>query len=87
MIPVSCHKGYGLDYLLCQIENAIFAATGRRKMTFKVSNVTGIEEYNWLRSNTSVYDVVTDPENEDYWLINTIVKQYDVDRFEKQFLC
>ena len=55
-------------------------------MTFKVSNVTGIEEYNWLRSNTSVYDVVTDPENEDYWLINTIVKQYDVDRFEKQFL-
>ena len=87
MIPVSCHKGYGLDYLLCQIENAIFAATGRRKMTFKVSNVTGIEEYNWLRSNTSVYNVVTDPENEDYWLINTIVKQYDVDRFEKQFLC
>ena len=87
MIPVSCHKGYGLDYLLCQIENAIFAATGRRKMTFKVSNVTGIEEYNWLRSNTSVYDVVTDPENEDYWLINTIVKQHDVDRFEKQFLC
>ena len=86
MIPVSCHRGYGLDFLLRQIENAIFTATGRKKMTFKVSNVSGREEHDWLRKNTDVFNVTSDPADDNYWLISTIVKQYDIDRFERKFL-
>ena len=86
MIPVSCHRSYGLDFLLRQIENAIFTATGRKKMTFKVSNVRDREEYDWLRKNTDVFNVTSDPADDNYWLISTIVKQYDIDRFERKFL-
>ena len=86
MIPVSCYKGYGLDFLLRQIEDAILTATGRKKMVFRIPNAQGIEEHNWLRRNTHVSNVSADPENENYWLINTIVKQYDLERFEKQFI-
>ena len=86
MIPISCHRGYGLDFLLGQIENAILTSTGRKKMTFKVSNVRDREEYDWLRKNTDVFNVTSDPADDNYWLINTIVKQYDIDRFERKFL-
>ena len=35
MIPVSCAKGYGLDFLLHRIEGAIMKSTGRKKVIFR----------------------------------------------------
>lgn len=86
MIPVSCAKGYGLDYLSRRIEEAVMRATGRRKMLFRISIKDGSEQYSWLRKNTQVYDVTVDPENDNYWLVHAILKHFDLVRFEKQFI-
>ena len=86
MIPVSCTKGYGLDYLLHQIEDAVMKATGRRKMLFKISIANGAEEYGWLRKNTHVIEVTVDSKTGNYWLVNTIVRHFDIEKFEKQFI-
>ena len=86
MIPVSCLKGYGLDYLSRRIEDAVMKATGRRKMMFRISIKDGSELYSWLRKNTQVCDVTVDPENDNYWLVHAILKHFDLVRFEKQFI-
>ena len=86
MIPVSCTKGYGLDYLLRRINAAVMKATGRRKILFKIPIENGNEEYSWLRKNAHVINVTVDPENEQYWLANVITRQFDLERFEKTFI-
>ena len=86
MIPVSCAKGYGLDYLASNLDDAVIKATGRQKMVFRISMQDGKEENEWLRKNCSVYDVSVDPENDNCWLVSVILKSFDLARFEKQFL-
>ena len=86
MIPVSCSKGYGLDYLLQRINSAVMKATGRRKILFKIPIENGNEEYSWLRKNAHVINVTVDPVNEQYWLADVITRQFDVERFEKEFI-
>ena len=86
MIPVSCAKGYGLDFLLHRIEGAIMKSTGRKKVIFRVPVASGTEEYAWLQKNTHICEATVDPENENYWLVQSIVRNFDVERFEKQFV-
>ena len=61
-------------------------STGRKKMIFRVPVASGTEEYAWLQKNTHICEAKVDPDNENYWLVQSIVRNFDVERFEKKFV-
>lgn len=86
MVAVSCLKGHGMDRLVEKIEAAVIKATGRREMVFRFKVGAQANGYlRWLHKNVTVVRAEVDPSDPSRLLVTTLLKDYDLNRFRKNF--
>lgn len=81
-LNISAVTGSGLDELKKRLEEAIIKSTGRMRKTFRIP--VGGDHLSWLYKNSTVLSI-TDGENGDCYLVETIINTAAYGKFKHLF--
>ena len=84
MILVSCTDLTGIEELRQKIEKFILLTSDKKEMIIKVKS--GLDEYNWLHTETTVTNEWPDSENNQYMFLKVIISPSTLSRFKSKFI-
>ena len=81
MIPISTKTGLNMQELMVKLDTVLLKETGLLQKRFKV--LTGSQEFQEIMRNVNVTKIETCPEDENFSLIDTLLPEYELKKFEK----